>query len=133
MSSAQPDSLATFLAEQGLSPDTLLYRATLPEFVSQTEDGSTRISAHPDAGEAVVDIHHTGHTLVANQFGPGIALSITRENEWVEEDRALVEVRLADVLDQGGVIFPVVSVIADTVFYCTLPAGSVAVRVLAEG
>ena len=71
MSSEPPDSLVTFLAEQGLSPDTLLYRATLPEFLSRTEDGSARISAHPDAGEAVVDIHHAGHTLVANHGNHG--------------------------------------------------------------
>jgi len=40
----------------------------------------------------------------------------------------LVEIRLQDVFDQEGLIYPVESVITDRAWYCTLPEGSVEVR-----
>ena len=42
----------------------------------------------------------------------------------------MVAVRLGDVLAQGGLIYPVESVITEKVWYCTLPAGSIRAGVL---
>lgn len=39
-----------------------------------------------------------------------------------------VEVRLQDILDQGGLVYPVESVTVERAWYCTLPAGSIEVR-----
>jgi hypothetical protein len=45
-------------------------------------------------------------------------------------DRVEVEVRLADIIAQGGLVYPVESVTVERVVYCTLPSGSVTVRTL---
>ena len=48
--------------------------------------------------------------------------------DWSGDDRVLVELRLQDVLDQGGRIYPVDTVITEPVWYFTLPSGSVRVH-----
>jgi hypothetical protein len=45
-------------------------------------------------------------------------------------DRVEVEVQLADILQQGGLVYPVESVTVERVVYCTLPEGAVTVRTL---
>ncbi len=131
MSQSDTGALGELLAQEGLGPDTLLYRANLPEFLELSQDGEgASLSANPDAVEAVVDVHGAGHTLVASEVGPGNTFSATRDNEWIGAGRVLVQVRLGDVLDQGGLVYPVNSVITDRVWYCTLPSGKVAVKIL---
>ena len=39
-----------------------------------------------------------------------------------------VEVRLQDILQQGGLLYPVESVTVERVWYCTLPGDGVDVR-----
>ncbi|MFT4625284.1 MAG: hypothetical protein ACI8PZ_003952 [Myxococcota bacterium] len=122
---------ASLLDAKGLSAQTPLYRATYPEHISQADgSGGHSITANPDAGEAVVDIYHQGHTIVASDAGPGLALTTARDNEWDEPDRVVVEVLLGDVLAQGGLVYDVTSVLTEQVLYCTLPSGTVSVRVL---
>jgi hypothetical protein len=43
-------------------------------------------------------------------------------------DSVEVEVRLGDILDQGGLLYPVESVTVEKAWYCTLPTGGVEVR-----
>jgi hypothetical protein len=43
-------------------------------------------------------------------------------------DKVEVEIRLEDILRQGGLIYPVESVSVERVWYCTLPTESVEVR-----
>jgi hypothetical protein len=43
-----------------------------------------------------------------------------------------VEVRLDDVLRQGGLVYPVESVTVERSWYCTLPAGHIEVRVVPQ-
>ncbi|MFT7518442.1 MAG: 8-oxo-dGTP pyrophosphatase MutT (NUDIX family) [Kiritimatiellia bacterium] len=117
------------LEEAGLSAETLLYRASLPEHLVPVH-GSTWLTASAEAGEAVVDVYGVGHTIVAQDAGPGIALAESSENEWAAPDRTMVAVRLGDVLDQGGLIYPVTSVIIEKVWFCTLPTGRVGARIV---
>lgn len=126
---ARAAMLATFLDENELTPDTRLYRCTLPEFLGpQDENGKCSLSANPDPSEAVNDVYEGGHVSVASQIGPGLAWGVSAENEWQEDGRVTVELRLADALEQGGMIYPVESIIVDQAWYVTLPSGSVPVR-----
>jgi hypothetical protein len=68
--------------------------------------------------------------ILAEQVGPGLAFAESVDNEWRGEGRMAVEVSLKDVLDQGGLMYPVESIITDRVWYMTLPAGHVVVRVV---
>ncbi len=127
MSSAPTaQAVAQYVKTSGLSPDTLLYRATLAEFLVPDGAGFF-ISADPDAGEALDNVYVADHVVVAHEVGPGLAFAEDAQ-DWADEDRTVVTLRLGDVLDQGGAVYPVTSVITATVWYVTLPAGKVSVR-----
>ena len=66
--------------------------------------------------------------MLAQQIGPGLAFSESADHEWLDSGRTAVEVRLQDVLSQGGLIYPVESIVTDRVWYLTLPDGGVRVR-----
>jgi len=113
----------------GRVADKKFYRATLPEHLSPSDEpGVFQISAMVDPSEAVVDVYGQGHITLAQQIGPGLAFSESADHEWLESDRTAVDVRLQDVLDRGGLMYPVESVITDRVWYLTLPDGGGPVR-----
>ncbi len=121
--------LAELMRENGFTEESRFYRQTLPEFLTSTdESGVYRISANDDPSEAVINIYADGHTRLAQQIGPGLAFVESRDNEWQASERTGVEVCLRDVLDQGGLVYPVASVITDRAWYFTLPCGGVEVR-----
>ena len=122
-------ALDELMRSHGFDTDSRFYRATLPEFLSPAgEPDVYRLSANDDPSESVVNVYAGGHTWLAQQIGPGLAFVETKDNEWCASERVGVEVRLQDVLDQGGLIYPVESVVTDRAWYFTLPAGTVAVR-----
>ena len=122
-------ALAELMQAHSLSGASKLYRATLAEFLQPTDDVTRyRISANDDPSEAVVDVYDQGHMALAVHMGPGLAFSERTDSQWSTPDRITVEVQLQDVLDQGGLIYPVESVITDRVWYCTLPDGGVHIR-----
>ncbi len=128
------EKLQEILDSHDLDEHTVLFRETLEEFLSATDDPDVfLLSAQEDAGEAVIDEYGDGHSTVATHVGPGLAFTETRENQWQEQGRVSVSVRLGDVLDQGGLIYPVQSVITDQVWYLTLPEGHVSVRRVTDG
>ena len=122
-------ALEGLMQEYGFTAESRFYRATLPEFLSTTDEpGVYRMSAMDDPSEAVVDVYGQGHVILAHQIGPGLAFSETADHEWLGANRTAVEVRLQDVLDQGGLIYPVESVITDRIWFLTLPDGRVPAR-----
>ena len=126
------EALDALLRSNGFTADTRFYRCTLPDFLSPgSEAGSRRLSANADSPEAVVDVYGSGHIVVAEQIGPGLALAEERDNQWHSPERKLVEVRLGDVLAQGGLVYPVESVVTEKTWFMTLPQGGVRVREVA--
>jgi hypothetical protein len=122
-------ALEELMRENGFTEETRFYRETLPEFLSPTDSpGVFRISANPEPSESVIDLYAGGHISVAEQIGRGLAFVESAGNEWRSDDRATVSIRLKDVLDQGGRIYPVQTVITEKTWYFTLPGGSVEVR-----
>jgi hypothetical protein len=93
--------------------------------------------------ESVVDVYGSGYLMQAESVGPGLAFAESARPNWQETmemramkagrakppaDKVEVEIRLEDVLRQGGLIYPVESVSVERVWYCTLPAESIDVR-----
>jgi hypothetical protein len=115
------------LRDQGLSRDSMLYRESLETFVERDDAGHETVTANADPSEAVVNVYEGGHVALAAQIGAGLAFTERRDNQWREEGRVTVAVRLGDVLDQGGLLYPVESVITEPVWYVTLPSGRVRV------
>jgi hypothetical protein len=152
--SAHPDAAVTavlqrLLAENGLSADSRLYREALKKsLVATGQSGVFLLAANPSPTESVVDIYGQGYIVQAEQTGAGLTFAESAQPNWQEtmEQRVLqagaatrqvlslerveVEVRLGDILDQGGLVYPVESVTVERAWYCTLPSGSVPVRVV---
>lgn len=123
------EKLSKVLSDNGLRPDTILYRETLSDFLEETpEAGVFLLTANDDPSEAVVDVYGGGHVSLAAQIGPGLAFAESRDNQWRSDERMTIAVRLGDVLDQGGLLYPVESVITEKVWYLTLPESKVLVR-----
>lgn len=139
--------LAQLLADNGFTPETRLYREVLMETLSPTETANVyRLAANAEPSEAVIDVYGQGYLVQAEQVGPGLAFAQSTRPDWQEtmELRVLkagaatrehlaagrmeVELRLGDVLAQGGLVYPVESVTVEKAWYCTLPSGSVTVR-----
>ena len=125
-SEADPKIVAEIMREGGLAPETRLYRSQLPEFLVE-EAGVALVTANADSSEAVIDAYGGGHIAVAGSVGPGLAFTESPGGQWAEDSRVEIQVRLGDVLDQGGLVYPVESVITERVWYVTLPAGAVRV------
>jgi hypothetical protein len=104
-----------------------------------------RLAANTTPTDSVIDVYGHGHLVQAEEVGPGLAFAESARPNWQETmemralktrratessplDRVEVAVRLGDVLDQGGRIYPVESVTVEKVWYCTLPNGGVEVR-----
>ena len=133
MTEQLPDRTRTVLEDllrsNGFTGETRLYRQTLSEYLTDTDEpGVYRVSANPDPSEAVVDIYGEDNVSLAVHRGPGLAFANSLDNEWTAPERVGIEVRLQDVLDQGGLLYPVESVITSRVWYLTFPEGSVRVR-----
>ena len=124
-----PDRVMEQVATLGLTPESRFYRHTRSEFLEPLDEpGRYRISASADPSEAVEDVYAGGHTVLATHLGPGLAFAKVPESQWQESGRTCVELRLQDVLDQGGRVYPVQSVTTERVWYFTLPKGGVQVR-----
>lgn len=108
--------------------------------------GVYRLAANASPSESVIDVYGPGYVVQAEQMGPGLAFAESASPNWQETmelralrsrrgtagsadlDRVDVEVRLADLLQQGGSMYPVESVAVERAWYFTLPAGSIEVR-----
>lgn len=140
-------ALEKLLEEHGLTPDTILYReAERASLTPSGKPGVYRIPANATPSESVIDVYGQGYLVQAEQIGPGLAFAQSASPNWQEtvEMRVLksgefgagrrmanpveVQVKLGDVLRQGGLIYPVESVTVERVWYCTLPSASVEVR-----
>ena len=139
--------LERLLVENGLSAETRLFREVLSKNLRLTEVGGVlELSANRSPGETVVDIYKKGNAVPAGEVGAGLAFAETPRGGWQDTmelrvqhagertrellslERMEVFVRLGDVLDQGGLIYPVQSVTVEKAWYCTLPTGLVHVR-----
>jgi hypothetical protein len=142
------DVLMRLLEEHGLSTESRLYREAQRSALHPTDlPGTFRLSANPQPSESVVDVYSgPGYLVQAESLGAGVAFAQTTMRNWQEtvemrtmqaghagrppagEDHIEVEVRLADILEQGGLMYPVESVTVERAWYFTLPNGSVEVR-----
>ncbi len=144
---ATQKALQKLLEEHRLFAETPLFREAMRDTLIPTPTpGVFRLNANPAPAESVVDVYGQGYVVQAEQVGPGLAFAESDQPNWQEtmEMRAMkmtktsratasgnhveVEIRLGDILKQGGLVYPVESVTVERAWYCTLPAGSVEAR-----
>lgn len=137
--------LARLLEEHQLSADTLLFREVdRTALDGAVAPGRYRLRANPAPVESVVDVYGPGYVVQAEAVGAGLAFAQTGGANWQEtmelrvirsggapaSGPVLVEVRLGDLLAQGGLMYPIESVTVERAWYFTLPAGAIEVRAL---
>ncbi len=123
------DQFTSFLKEEGLTLDTVLYRCTLPEYLV-TDAGEHWIQANDSPTEMVVDSYGSGHTMMASEIGGGLAFTEELEDDYKLEGRVCVSVRLQDVKDQGGLLYKDVSSHVLSSYFLHLPKGRIQVEIL---
>ena len=121
---------AQFLASQGFTTETLFYRYTLNEYITEIEDGSLIINANPAATEMVEDIYNSGHILIASEIGPGLSFTKKEESDFKTDQHMLVSLRLGDIIQQNGKVYPDKSTYTSNAVYITIPEGFVKVSVI---
>ena len=139
-------ALQNLMNEHRLFAETPLYREAMRDALTPTgTPGVFRLQANPKPSETVVDVYGQGYVVQAEQVGPGLAFAESDVPNWQETvemrtlratrtsraktaDRIEVEIRLGDILTQGGLVYPVESVTVEKAWYCTLPSGSIEVR-----
>jgi len=123
------DQFTSFINEEGLSLDTLLYRSTLSEFLIE-DAGEHWIQANEQPTEMVVDSYRSGHTMMASEIGSGLAFTKEIEEDYKLEGRVYVSVQLQDVKDQGGLIYKDVSSHVLNSYFLHMPKGKIQVEIL---
>ena len=137
--------LDALLQEHGITRDTRVYREAERKSLTPTgTPGLWRVQANRTPSESVVDVYGPGYTVQAEQVGPGLAFAESASPNWQETmelrtlregqgkanplDRIEIEVRIEDLLRQGGLMYPVESVTVERAWYFTLPEGSIEVQ-----
>ena len=148
-SDAAQSILSKLLEEHGLTNESRLFREAERNSLAPTgTPGRLRLAAHSSPSESVVDGYGPGYVVQAEEVGPGLAFAESARAQWQDsvvlrslrkadvemllasDDRIEVEVRVEDILRQGGLMYPVESVEVAKAWYCTLPEGWVEVRAL---
>ena len=143
---AAESTLSKLLDENGLSGESRFFReADRTSLTSTGTPGVYRLAANTHPSESVIDVYGPGYVVQAEDVGPGLAFAESARPNWQEtmelrtlragdakreggNDRVEVEVRLDDILRQGGLMYPVESVMVERAWYFTLPQGSIEVR-----
>ena len=120
--------LIELIDQNNFNGESCFYRYTLSEFLTATKIvNEYNLSANPNPSESVINIYNDNHLLAAKDVGAGLAFTELCDDEWKADDRICVKVCLKDILEHGGLIYPVESVIISKTWYFTLPEGKVRV------
>lgn len=126
--SEEKNILTKFLFENNLTPENKLYRYTSKEYLKKI-DNQLYIESKASPTDMLIEIYHGfGEVYIASEVAQGLSFLSKREDEYNRSDRVCVEIKLKDVIDQGGLVYTVTSLPAYLkVFFCTLPEGKIKV------
>ena len=123
--------LSKFMQDNNLTNESKLVRYTSKSYLKEL-NGKLYLEAKKEPLDMVVDRYHGfWEVFKASEIGQGISFLSNREAEYESHDRVCVEIRLKDVLDQGGLIYSVTSLPAYIkAYFCTLPDSKVKVNLV---
>jgi len=120
--------LVDLINQNNFNENTYFYRYTSAEFLTPSgTDNEFLITSNPNPTESVINIYKDGHIWAAKDIGAGLAFTESIDDEWKSDDKICVKILLSDILEQGGMIYSVESVIIAKTWYFTLPSGKVKV------
>ena len=122
--------LQQLMLEDNLSPDSEFYRYTKKSHINKNKDGSLTITANSNPPEMVIDLYNgQGHTFRADSVGQGLSFTTKEEKDYYTDESVSVKLKLKDILDQGGLIYKVISVPEYVnAYYFTIPSGKVKIN-----
>lgn len=122
--------LQRLMLEENLSPDSEFYRYTNKIHIHKNKEGSLTITANPNPPEIIIDLYSgQGHTFSADSVGQGLSFTTKEEQDYYTDESVSVKLKLKDILDQGGLIYKVISVPEYVnAYYFTIPSGTVKIQ-----
>lgn len=122
--------LHQLMLEDGLTLDSVFYRYTKKSHINKNKDGSLSITANSNPLEMVIDLYNgQGHTFIAESIGQGLSFATKEERDYCTDETVSVKLKLKDILDQGGLIYKVISVPEYVIaYFFTIPSGKVIVQ-----
>ena len=122
--------LQQLMLEDNLSLDSEFYRYTKKSHINKNKDGSLTITANSNPPEMVIDLYNgQGHTFRADSVGQGLSFTTKEEKDYYTDESVSVKLKLKDILDQGGLIYKVISVPEYVnAYYFTIPSGKVKIN-----
>jgi len=123
--------LQQLMLEDNLTPDSELYRYTKKSHIIEHRDGSLTITANSNPPEMIIDLYDgQGHTFRADSVGQGLSFTTKEEQDYRTDETVSVKLKLKDILDQGGLIYKVISLPEYVkAYYFTIPKGNVKVQI----
>ncbi len=124
--------LNDIMSAYNLSSESVLFRYSLPKHISTTDQSITTINAKDNPEEIIIEGYQGGgHSIHASNIGPGLAFTLVAEEDYKTPHKVCIEVKIKDIIEQGGLIYKVTSVPAHiNAFFFTLPQGKVKVKVV---
>lgn len=113
---------------ENFTENTKFYRYVLPEHIEQIEDNIYDVTANDEATEMIEDHYDSGHLIMAKNIGPGLAFTIDFNTEYKADNRICIELKLKDILDQGGKIYEDKSSYEEGTWFFTIPKRRVRVK-----
>ena len=123
--------LQQLMSEDNLTPNSEFYRYTKKSHIIEHKDGSLSITANSNPPEMIIDLYDgQGHTFRADSVGQGLSFTTKEEQDYRTDETVSVKLKLKDILDQGGLIYKVISLPEYVkAYYFTIPKGNVKVQI----
>jgi len=123
--------LNDIMVEYNLSSESVLFRYSLPKHLITSKQGTT-VHAKDNPEEIIIDRYQgAGHSVHARNIGAGLAFTLVAEEVYKSSRKVCIEVKIKDIIEQGGLIYKVTSVPAHIdAFFFTLPKGNVRIKVV---
>ncbi len=130
ISASDKETMKGLLEENKLTHDSILFRFTSQKYLINKDGGTEYLKVNPAPVEMVVDAYEDqGHVFMAKDIGPGLSFLTEAFEEYQNDERICVSVKIEDLIAQGGQIYKVTSLPAYiNAFFFTLPAGDVKVK-----
>ncbi len=130
ISASDKETMEGLLKENKLTHDSILYRFTSEKYLINKDDGTEYLKVNPAPVEMIVDAYKDhGHVFMAKDIGPGLSFLTEALEEYQNDERICVSVKIKDLITQGGQIYKVTSLPAYiNAFFFTLSTGDVKVK-----
>lgn len=118
-----------FLKLEGLEFAEKLFRYTNKWHVKKLEGTELIVSPNANSKAMIQDIYESGNETMAQEIGSGLSFLKSRDENFEAYDRICISIDLADVIEQGGFLYPDKSRFEEGAYFLMLPTGDFTVTI----